>query len=548
MIRKTAKIVSVLLGVALTIGLLTGCGNSNTSDTGNTNSSPTQTNDVSAVPNFSYPMNTDITLKYWVELNSNITTQVTNYGDTPFAKEMEKRTGVKIQYLHPTAGQAKEQISLLFASGDLPDIIECDWGTYNGGPVAAMDDKQILSLNEAIDKYSPNLKKWLNELPDINKMVKTDDGRYYCYPCMLGDKSLLGTAGPIVRKDWLDDLGLQPPTTIDEWTTMLRAFKEKKGATAPLCIQSSGGRMGSYFSIFSGAFMSPIQTWFVEDGEVKYGPMQPGYKDFILTMKQWYSEGLLDKNFATTDAKMLDSYIMEGKSGATGGGAGGAIGKYLPAMKDKDPKFDLIGVQYPTLEKGEVRKYGSFGLAFNRTYNAAITTACKNVEVAARYLDYLYSPDGYMFANFGIEGESYEIVNGYPTYTDTVMKNPEGLSMVTVLGLYAKASRAGSYVQDKRYLEQYYSLPQQKEAQKAWAKQETDKYQLPPLSNTSEETVEMSKIMTDVQTLDNEMVMKFIVGVEPMENYDRFIEQMKKLGIEKAATLQQAAYDRFQKR
>ena len=153
-----------------------------------------------------------------------------------------------------------------------------------------------------------------------------------------------------------------------------------------------------------------------------------------------------------------------------------------------------------------------------------------------------------MLANFGIEGESYTKVNGYPTYTDLVMKNPKGLAMVNVLGMYAKSSVAAPYVQDKRYLEQYYTLPQQREAQQAWAKQDTDKYALPSTTATAQESTEYAKIMNDVQTLDNEMVMKFIVGAEPIENFDKFVDQMKKLGIERAVALKQAAYDRYQKR
>ena len=71
-----------------------------------------------------YPLNTNVTLTWWMELHANVALVVKNFGDTEFAKELQKRTGVKIKFLHPAAGQAREAFNLMLASGDLPDIIE----------------------------------------------------------------------------------------------------------------------------------------------------------------------------------------------------------------------------------------------------------------------------------------------------------------------------------------------------------------------------------------------------------------------------------------
>ena len=67
-----------------------------------------------------------------------------------------------------------------------------------------------------------------------------------------------------------------------------------------------------------------------------------------------------------------------------------------------------------------------------------------------------------MLFNFGVEGVSYEMKDGYPTYTDEVMKNPDGLSITQALSKYNLASYSGPFVQDRRYVEQYSALPQQK--------------------------------------------------------------------------------------
>ena len=119
-------------------------------------------------------------------------------------------------------------------------------------------------------------------------------------------------------------LNLPVPETIDDWHTMLIAFKEKKGATSSLSyvFQSEFLNNGA----FVGAF-GTTHGWFQEDGVVKFGPLQSGYKDFLNTFHSWYEEGLLDKNIANIDGKALDANMTTGAAGATVHNSGSGIGK-----------------------------------------------------------------------------------------------------------------------------------------------------------------------------------------------------------------------------
>jgi putative aldouronate transport system substrate-binding protein len=90
-------------------------------------------------------------------------------------------------------------------------------------------------------------------------------------------------------------------------------------------------------------------------------------------------------------------------------------------------------------------------------------------------------------------------------------------------------------------------MPQQKEALKIWA-QPDNKGKLPPLSFTSEEASRMALIMNDVKTYTDEMFDKFIMGVEPIENFDKFVDRLNKMNIQEAIKIEQAGYDRFLKR
>ncbi len=490
-----------------------------------------------------YPLDSGVTLTYWMDLHPNVALVAKNFGDTDFAKELQKRTGVKIKFIHPAVGQAKEAFSLMLASGELPDIIEYNWLTIPGGPNNAIRDGNIIKLNSVMPKYAPNLRSYLKKNPKYDRMIKTDEGNYYVFPFLRADLSLLVTSGPMLRKDWLDELGLKVPETINEWYIVLKAFKEKKGAAAPLTVES----YTHLASMMSGGFDN-TNGFYLDKGKVKYGGIEPNRKNYLATMTKWYNEGLLDKNFASNNRKIVDSNIINGKSGAAYGSGGSGLGRYLDSMKGKDSKFNLVAAMFPAVKKGGKPNFSPISQYFGGTGSAAITSKCKAVEEAARLLDYGYSREGGLFYNFGIEGVTYKLVNDSPVFTEFVLKNPENLSNTQVMAKYMRSSSNGPYIQDKRYIEQYYEYPQQKEALVLWQKTNYMSHMLPPLTPTPDESGQLSKLMNEISTYQDEMTVKFIMGIEPINNFEKYVAQLKKLGIDQAIAIYQAAVERYNRR
>ncbi|WP_281889894.1 extracellular solute-binding protein [Paenibacillus sp. YYML68] len=495
-----------------------------------------------------YPIKTDKKLTYWSELTRNLVGQKADLQDVPFYQEWQKKTGVPLDFITVPNGQTKEQLNVLIASGDLPDMIETDWSKFPGGPEKAIKDGYILKLNDMIDKLAPNLKKYLEDHPDVDKMLKTDSGSYYAFPFIRGDDSLSVYHGPIIRKDWLDDLNLPVPETIDDWYITLKAFKDKKGAAAPITFVSKPRPL---FDMVNGDFVGAwgvTKDFYMDNGQVKYGPMEPGFKDFLATMRKWYSEGLIDRNVATADTKALDTSFANGATGATVGNAGGGIGRWQPIIEAKDPKAVLIGTPYPVLKKGDMPQFGQKDFAYSPIGAVAISATSKNAELAVKMLDYGYSEEGRMFFNFGTEGVSYKMENGSPRYTDLLMKNPDKLSPSQAMSLYIRGNTQGPFVQDKRYVEQYYALQTQRDAIKAWQKTDVAKHKLLPITPTPEESSEYAKIMADVDTLVDEMILKFILGTDSVDSFDQYVSKMKSLKIDRAIEIQKAALERYNKR
>ena len=478
-------------------------------------------------------------LTYWGILNTAVSQTMSNMGETPIAKELQKHVGTDIEYIHPPIGQEVEKFNLMIASNDLPDIIFWAWvANYTGGPSKAIKEKRIISLNDYKDD-APNFFKVLAERENVDKLSKTDSGDYFGFTSIKGEDSLPVSDGLILRKDWLDELGLEIPETIEEWETVLRAFKSKKGAAAPISCRSWG------LPPFASAF-NVIPGYYVEDGKVICGYFEQGYKDYVSKMHDWYEEGLIDKDIATIDDITVNSNIIKGVSGVTYNSIGSGIGRYMNASKEKG--YELVGAPYPVKNKGDKREYVPCGGDVPGGYAAAISTSCKNIPLAMKVLDYGYSEEGHMLLNFGIEGESYEMKDGYPTYTSLITNNKDGLSLAETLGRYTLASQAAPIVQDARYMEQYAALPSQKKTLEIWKKVDSVEKVYPQISPKEEYLNEYARLTTDVNTYISEMFMKFVMGVEPMDNFNSFLDELRKRGIDRITEIRQETLDSFNAR
>lgn len=483
-----------------------------------------------------YPIQTDKTVSWWTYIDSNITATAQNLGDTPFGKKYSENVGVDIEYQHPSTTGGSEQFNLMLSSGELPDIIDHYWTDFPGGPEKAIKDGYIIDLSDLIDKYAPNFKKFLEENPQYKKDITTDSGAIYMMPYI---NAVLTSGGPIIRKDWLDELGLEMPETIDEWYTVLKAFKEKKGAAAPLSIMNNG------FGAFTGAYGITLGKY--RDGDtIKYGYYEDSYKDLLTTLNKWYNEKLLDNNFSSTNDETVTSNFLNGVSGVTYGGITSGINKFMSAKKD-DPTFKVAAAPFVAKEKGETPEFGQYTYPVT-VFGSAISTMCEDPELAIRLIDYFYSEDGIMLVNYGIEGESYTMVDGAPKLKDELFNDPNGLTPGQALSQYAKPYNCYNSIQLMDAYEQQIRTPEMKNALEVWPNHNGAEHCVHNLTPTDEEQVQLAEISNALTTYCEEMFIKFVTGVEPIENFDAYKQNLEKIGVEKFIELNQAAYDRFLKR
>ncbi|MBP3361511.1 MAG: extracellular solute-binding protein [Clostridia bacterium] len=490
----------------------------------------------------SYPIECSETVSFWVGINSIVSKFASTAGDTEYAKHINEATGINVEFIHPPAGQEETKFNLLLASGSMPDIVSWDWMNISDNIDDLIEQGYILKLNGFMEEYAPNMTKYIKSVDGLEKMLQTDSGNFYVFPYIRDTDDVRVFCGPVIRKDWLDELGLEVPETIDEWHEMLVKFKEAKGIAPLLTNQSTFMDNG----MFLGAYGTK-KGMYVNDGKVVYGPATEEYKQAILTLAQWNKEGLINQNFISIDTPTINSKMLNDEIGATYGYNASGLGTWL-ANGSSNGNFDLVAAKYPSLVKGQKSAIGQKNPLVGEFFDCIISGTSTNKELAARLLDFNFTEEGHMIQHFGEEGKTYTINNGVPTFTDFVLNNPDGRSMSEVLTDYTHTTYSIPGYSNSEAFKQQLTYPQQIDALEKWSDTDADKHQLPPLSMSKENIDEYNKIMTDVKTFVDETTIEFIMGAKSEADFDKYFTDLKDMGIDRAVGIEQTAYDRFQSR
>lgn len=486
-----------------------------------------------------YPLDTDVALKVWFA-DIVYSDTYTSQGEAPMFKAIQEKTGVNVEWIEPAAGADKKTaFNLMMASASLPDIIWAEGIVSNA--LTYLDDGVIIDLTDWVTPdYMPNLCAMYEENPSYALAVKTDDGRTFGTVCVAQYECW---QGPWVRTDWLEACGLGLPATIEDWTAMLTAFKEKYGA-----VYTTYKDPGD---IFLGAYQVPKfdqnNGFFQKDGKVQYVAEQDGYKDYLAQMNAWYKAGLIDPDYVSNDETVVVNKAANGESGAINAyQVSGAHILTAQATYGKDGTWVPVGS--PRLEGGN-RSYVEMGIDVTASANA-ITTQCQNVEVAVRFLDWIYSKDGINTFNFGIEGTSFVYdENGDPQYTDEFMSGPEGMVE------YARRYTAivGNCPSVKS-IEAAFARndPASNEAETIWKGDWTNadwaEIVLPVLGATEEENDQTVDVIAALNTYVKEATYAFITGEKSLDDWGAHIDELNKIGLEKVKEIRQAQLDRVNAR
>ena len=493
-----------------------------------------------------YPLDTDETLELMATFPDPLFASYPNaMADCQIYQEAEKATGVKMTYTGLSTSASSEQFNVIMASGDYPDLV--GWGlNYATGDDAAIEDEVYIDLTEYIAEYAPNYWSILSVDDEMLDTAITDGGYIVGFHAVRTQESL-GKAGLVIRTDLLEEAGLEKPYTIEEFDTTLAAFKDM-GLEQPLMMLAPGAIQDNWLAAaydvaaFCNSFPQSVAPTYIQDGEIKFGPLEDGFKEYILKVKEWYDKGYIHSDFISKNSNWngpdYANAITSGEAGifyADQGNLGGYIegseieGFAVEATYDMHATEDSVNHFMQATKK-------SVGNGFK------VTTCCENIELACRWGDWWYSEEGSLLANYGVEGVSFEYdENGNPYLTETVTDAPEG--MRDALLIYCSNDTICCVIDPNAVTTGYSEVDVA--APEIWATGMDDANVIPStVSLSAEETTEATNIYSDIQTLCLESIAKFITGEKSMDEYDAFVENIKAMNIEGYLAIYQEAYER----
>lgn len=453
---------------------------------------------------------------------------------------IEELTGVKIDW-HCYADYDNTINPMIAAGQNLPDIMMVTPTYSNSGVYELGRDGIILPLDDLIAEHAPDIAKYLDENPDVRSIITAPDGVIYALPDISkGSNDIAFMNSLMIRQDWLDELGLDMPVTLDDWYTVLTAFKENDMAGGGTTIPFSGfnGDSRNALQVFYPAFGLPVGAsdwWYDAEGNAFNIRTTPEFKEFLTVMSQWYAEGLIDMEKAR-DESAYQAFIATGVSG-TVVHLSQYIDNYTNLVSSAVPDASYALVDHPKGPDGTVQivKRASTSNCYG------ITKDCADPVMAIKWINFLFSDLGITHNQWGIEGVTYEMVEGRPQYTEYVLNNEEGLSPMNALrklgianNVFSITTAEASLARRSLGVEKAFILRNMENLVEPW----------PPIMLLKEEQETINRYNTDYTTYRDEMYGKFIRGEESLDKFDDYVKTMNAIGMEEILKIKQLQLDR----
>lgn len=488
-----------------------------------------------------YPLATgDESLTYFISFDSDWGEYVESWSVHPAFELAEEITGVHIEFKEVSASAYETQFNLMIVSGDYSDMIDGFESYYPSGIDNAIEEGIIIDLSDMLETYAPNYSNLMAQNEGMSKDTSTDSGA-------VGSLYNLthGQSGPMVgaytRQDWLDEQGLEVPETYEEYEEMLLIFKDAYDCSSGLYITNTGIPNDDWLATGYGVRLGGGTSgpWYQVDGVVKCGYLEDGFTDYLTMMNRWYEEGLISTDFVSVEDTMFApdaaATIQEGDAAVW---YSFARQDDSWALNSSDPDFEAVSIADAVLNEGDVIPFGNSDSIVDRA-GTSISAECEDPQLALQWLDFWYSEEGILLSNYGVEGVSYELdENGEPQLTELITANPDGASQTAMM--YAYTLQIPSFYDSSRTMSVDYG------DRATWGSNRTDENDYPTSATlTSEEGSQYNAIFNDIQTYAEEMILKFIIGEEPLTGISQFQDEITAMGIATCIEIKQAAYDRY---
>lgn len=591
-ITMTKKLLVLLLAIALVCAIAVGCAKKD-EDTGAEDGAKEETKkdekkeetsdeaageDAFLTPPGEMPIvvaGTDITLTAFAQQQPR--TDDYDMGENVYTDYVVEMTGIKLEFTTAPGADAKTKLNLLINSGDYPDII---WGQLTAPEMALYGGQGILTrLNELLDEQAVNYKAVVAEIPAAAEVTKALDGSIYAMPDINQCYHCAHNGRLWVYNPWFAENNWDVPSTTDAYYELLKKVKTSdangngKADEIPLATSSEGMTKLYYYFMNSFMIFTADRMWVTDDGKVRAGYMEEGYKEGMKYLNMLYEEELILQEGFTIKRDELRT-IGENPDGVTifsspAHGPGDFVKKAGPSGR----WWNYLTI--PPLEGPD----GIRNAMYRGSYNGLnpkyfITTNCKYPKTAVRLGDAFYDFEFYWRSYGGPLGETWEYaeegtlgIHGEPalyreigTYGAQDMNNSWDQMNHGFRSSYIRLSNeATSADRIYNYLESR-DPSLAAEMQEYGSYNEVFKYAesknnyhpyiygdeniVPPLIYEDVKYAEMADVKAVLEPYVDEMFARFVSGdVSIEDDWDEYLEEMEAMGLSKMLDIMQEAYD-----
>lgn len=473
-----------------------------------------------------------------------------DYENMSFWKQVEEETGIKVNWTVAKGDEFTQKKNLMFASGEYPDVIFGGGISVNEEESYGVEQQILIPLDEYINEESmPNYYSLLETRPNFRKQMVATDGHIYSIS-RAWEIGYSSGGHFFINKQWLDNLNLPVPKTIEEFEAALRAFKENdpngNGQADEIPFElvlkdDASCAVSNIFGLF-GQLDVPGHL-VLEDDKVVYSAAQDGYRKGLEWIHTAYTDGLIDAESFSQD---ISTYYAKIKGGNVGCFIGWRLTGMAHSFEGMEDQF--VCIDPPSVDGAETVWYKTEAAAM--TGGAVITVNNQHVAETIAWLDYLMDPDVAFQARQGIFGVYQEkneegkiVVKTKEDGTDYTNEEigqdspgPAGLFFLTSDVIREKYMLSDLQLEKYPYCDQYEPF---------LCEQSPDLIGRGRLSQEDRDI--NSRLKTDINKFVDESTIRFISEGVTDSSWNTYLETLDTIGIEEFISLNQKSYDAFNK-
>ncbi|NLB89919.1 MAG: extracellular solute-binding protein [Clostridiales bacterium] len=456
----------------------------------------------------------------------------------PVQTAIEEATGIKINW-DVYSSDLELVIQTRLAAGiNLPDITEIPPFDSTIGVYRYASNGVLVPLNDLIEEHAPNIQRLFEKYPSLKAACTSPDGNIYALAGWWGDINEVVPDYIMIRQDWLKKLNLEMPVTPEQWYDTLCAFRDNdpngNGEKDEVPVVTLNLLASKFF--MTGFGFPTNSDWWLEEGKTVYYPVDARYKDFLGWLNKLYSEGLISTDIEGSQRQQV---VAQDRAGVYCHDPSDWLVGFDTLCAEANPDCDYVFtpmIRGEGQEEPQLQKRNSIWRYFG------ITKDCKNPVEAIKWIDFCYASDqGQMLYGYGVEGLSYNLVEGKPVFTDLILQNE---TYDPFLALRSIGSYPSYLINDpaQAYLDCFKGTKVETVGNEYKGKMVEP---FPTMLGTQEESDLYSEIWPDLQTYLEEMFINFVTGSESLDNFDSYVQAAYSMGLDEIIAIKEAQHQRY---